>query len=85
MSSPTPSTSGSNHGDLGANPAPESVSALALSGLLKVQRRWSLNSNPVENPQALNELSPSPSRASPEIARIAARARLPVHLEDSKS
>jgi len=84
MSSPTPSTSGSDHGVTGANPAPESVTALALSGLLKVQRRWTLSSNAVDDPQTLDELRPSPAGASPQSTKSHARSRLRIHLEDSE-
>ena len=83
MSSPTPSTSGSDHGGTGAKPAPESVSALALSGLLKVQRRWTL-SNAIDHPQPLDEPRPPPTSVPHQITNSLSRSRLPVHLEDSE-
>ena len=44
MSSPIPRTSGSDPGDARRSSAANSTNALALSGLLKVQRRWHLAS-----------------------------------------
>ena len=44
MSSPIPSTSGSDPREVRHSSAASSASALALSGLLRVQRRWSLAS-----------------------------------------
>ena len=44
MSSPIPGTSGSDPADVRHGSAVNPTSALALSGLLKVQRRWSLAS-----------------------------------------
>jgi hypothetical protein len=44
MSSPIPRTSGSDPADVRHSSAVNPTSALALSGLLKVQRRWSLAS-----------------------------------------
>ena len=44
MSSPIPSTSGSDVEDVCQSSVPNPTSALALSGLLRVQRRWSLAS-----------------------------------------
>ena len=44
MSSPIPRTPGSDPGDVRHGSTASPTSALALSGLLKVQRRWSLAS-----------------------------------------
>ena len=44
MSSPIPSTSGSDPREVRHSSAASPASALALSGLLRVQRRWSLAS-----------------------------------------
>ena len=71
MSSPIPSAPGDDRAAIPAEAAAvQSASVVALSGLLKVQRRWLLASRPGSEP------GPAPETGG--------RRRLPVHLEDSE-
>lgn len=70
MRPPTPSTPGDSYRTTSAKP-PQPTTAVALSGLLRVKRRWSLAANAAENFQ----------RGHPP-AGMSARSRLPPHLEE---
>ena len=77
MSSPIPSAPGDDRAVIPAEAAAvESASVVALSGLLKVQRRWLLASRPGSEPGPSSEPGPAPETGG--------RRRLPVHLEDSE-
>ncbi|MGA3353999.1 MAG: bacterial transcriptional activator domain-containing protein [Acidimicrobiales bacterium] len=82
MSSPTPSTSGNGTGGALQGPVAHLPNALALSSLLKVQRRWSLTAAASEvgilESRFVQPDAPEPALPGPE------RARLNVHLEDAE-
>ena len=83
MSSPTPSTSGSELGGMRQSQAAYPTSLLALSGLLKVQRVWSNTSNAGEMPNTI-ERQPPRADASPPGPTATGRSRPAFHLEDSE-
>ena len=74
MSSPIPSAPGDDNPALRPKPAgAQPAGVVALSGLLKVQRRWLLGGSAD---------SAAPARTSPATPGLL--TRLPVHLEDSE-
>jgi len=83
MSSPTPSTSGSELGGMRQSQSAHPTSLLALSGLLKVQRVWSNTSNAGEMSNTI-ELQPLRADASPPGPTATGRSRPAFHLEDSE-
>src|SRR5271157_1149953 len=86
MTSPTPSRSDSESGVGDPAPAVHGASALALSGLLKVQRRWStsLGSSTDGTAAAPRQQEPSSALPAHDAATSRGRRRLPVHLESAE-
>ncbi len=85
MSPPTPSVSGSEPGAMPRNSVAYPTSALALSGLLKVQRRWALGSTATDlacSPEEVGE--PRAPIVSPTDLPPGRHFPLAVHLEDSE-
>ena len=87
MSSPTPSSPGRHRSGAASEPPP-AASVVALSGLLKVQRRWLLASAP--GSEIDHAPQPAPTAVEKRVEHEEAgpvssgRARLSTHLEESE-